>query len=250
MRALGSKIEVILKVLIVSLLGFIMFGCGSATNNDQGTAISLDGFFAEIEDDVECDTLPAGLLGTEASLGDYGFSESPGDFGGAIFAIAGISNHLSQQAFRTERVLIDYYIEGASEQPPSTTVALSALIRPSAEFDATDSISPFDSSLPPSFAEGGPCSIVLASFPIVPPEIRAWVSLNRGSLPEAPFFMTAIAKVTGLSTAGDRYTTNEATFDVLFKDEPIIPPTVVDDGEDTGSDTTTEAVTEDTTFIE
>lgn len=247
MRTLKANIRSAAASALIVLMAFALGSCGSASNNDQGVAFTLLGFFAA--GDVDGCDLPAGELGQFTPIGELdsssivGDSEESGD-SGAVLTYLGIQNNLTGQFIRTDRVLLSYYIEGASAQPPSTTLALSSVVGPSVV--ASDSSSdteggatndPFDSSLPPGF-DNESCSREFLQFMVVPPDIRAWINLNKGSLPEAPFVMTATVEVTGLTSAGARLTTNPATYDVIFTPDPIIPPTI-DDGADTGGVTET-----------
>jgi len=158
-----------------------------------------------------------------------------------VFAVLGLQNNLTQQFVRTDAALISYYIDGGSVQPPDTTVPLTVFLNPSVQSGtggggeenqegglAGADESPFDSSLPPGF-DGETCSRAYVSFPIVPAAVRTWVFFNRMSLPEPPFIMVATVQVTGTSSAGDRYTTNEAVYNIYFTPDVVIPPSVGED---------------------
>lgn len=232
MRTLRIKTRIIALAVTAILAGVGLYGCGTSTNNDQGVSFTLLGFFSEFPDEGSgCVDLPAGQVGVIAPLSS-GETEN-GQNASGVLTIMGLQNNLSQVFVRTERIFIDYYIEGASMQPPSTTQTTSVIMSPAVDADeegssgeeqSTTTISPFDSSLPPGWG-GVSCSRNFAQFFIVPPDISAWVNLHRASLPEAPFVMTAIVKVTGVTSAGDRLTTNEAAFDVHFRPDVVIPPT-------------------------
>jgi hypothetical protein len=62
----------------------------------------------------------------------------------------------------------------------------------------------------------------------VPPAIREWINFNRDLLPEAPFKMEVIIRVSGISSSGNRYETNDGVFDFDVLPENLIDPTVSD----------------------
>lgn len=209
-------------------------GCGSATNNDQGVAFTLLGFFSadDIDNVSGCDT-PTGTLGLFSSLNASGVDPASGN----TIIYAGLQNNLSQQFIRTERAFITYNVTGASRQPPDTSVPISSIVFPSV-VDTTDSENSgsngFVSSLPPSFGGSG-CSRGYAGFEVVPADIMTWLNFNRSALPELPFRLDATVTVTGITSAGDRYTSNEMTFFIDFlADVEINEPSGSDNTGDTG----------------
>ncbi len=236
-----------LRTCALGVLALMLLSCGSATNNDQGTSITLLGFFAEFPDSVDCKQLPAGSLGAAVPI-ELEVDEASGTVPGTR-TIAGIQNNLSQQFFRTDHAVITYHIEGADIQPPSTTAPVSFFIRPAAASGATATTAsdPFDSSLPPSFA-GDSCSIGFAEFFVLPADIQTWINFNKTSLPEAPFNMYATVYFSGLTSAGDRYDTNTMVYTLIMTPSPIIVPTEAPapTGGDTLGDTT--GTTDETTF--
>ena len=86
-------------------------------------------------------------------------------------------------------------------------------------------------------ANGG---LFCGQIPIVPPEITAWISFNRNSLPEPPFLLAIKGTVTGITAAGDVLTTNETDFGVNITTDNNIPPSAGGggggEGEDDGGD--------------
>jgi hypothetical protein len=149
--------------------------------------------------------------------------------------VVGIQNNLYGQAFRAERLLLDFYIPGASEQPPSTNVPVSLIAGPAES--AQNSVGgqnnqnnqnqsnpglrrPIFTSLPPSFSNL--CNRALTQATIVPASIREWLNFNRDLLPPAPFKMEVVMRVSGLSSSGDRIETNEVVLDV-----DVLPETYV-----------------------
>jgi hypothetical protein len=72
----------------------------------------------------------------------------------------------------------------------------------------------------------------------VPPSIREWINFNRDLLPEAPFKMEVIIRVSGISSSGNRYETNDGVFDFDVLPENSIDPTVSDGTTPTTSEAT------------
>ena len=60
----------------------------------------------------------------------------------------------------------------------------------------------------------------------MPPSIREWINFNRDLLPPAPFKMEVIIRVSGISSSGNRYETNDGVFDFDVLPENSIDPTV------------------------
>jgi len=95
-------------------------------------------------------------------------------------------------------------------QPPSTIQPLPLMLGPSVLAGDTSTGNDSNSSLPNSAFLGiGSCAI--AEFRLIPAQIRSWISLNRNSLPEAPFDLFVTVTAEGESTSGQRYTTNDET---------------------------------------
>jgi hypothetical protein len=92
------------------------------------------------------------------------------------------------------------------------------------EETATDPRRPIVTSLPPSFNQI--CNRAFAQVPIIPAPVREWLNFNSNQLPEAPFDLEVVVQLTGLSSGGNRYDTNEALFTLsIIPEIPIIPPT-------------------------
>jgi hypothetical protein len=246
--------------LLLTSCGVVALGAGCSgpgtTNNDQGIAVTHLGFFSALT--TSCTTLPAGVAGFSLQMStakpepnstlDNG-SLAGVDGGSNLVAVVGVQNNLFRQAFRADRVIYDYFIAGASIQPPSTNVAINLLAGPGsaatggttgggagggATTDPTNGgRNPVGSSLPPSFA--GLCNRAFAQAYVIPASIREWINFNRDSLPEPPFMLEVTARISGLSTSGDRFETQPASLPVSVVDEILITPTEGDGG-DTGAD--------------
>jgi hypothetical protein len=83
---------------------------------------------------------------------------------------------------------------------------------------------PIVTSLPPTFSQV--CNRSFAQVPIIPAPVREWLNFNGNQLPEAPFDLEVIIQLTGLSSGGNRYDTNEALFTLSVVPEiAVVPPT-------------------------
>lgn len=221
-----------LRVSLVALIGVTGLvscgGVGTDGNNNQGVVFTLLGFYSGAASD--CGQLPddvSGITGVSVPLSSSQSDGTP--FAGSVTVAVGLQNNLSGQAMSVDRLNLDYFIPGAVSQPPSTIRPLPVLLGPAvAESNENTDVganvppnagigagSDVDTSLPPgAFAGIGSCSI--AEFGLIPPQIRSWISLNRTSLPEAPFDLFVTVTAEGESTSGQRYTTNEETIVVLI----------------------------------
>ena len=269
------------KLLIALIPSALMLGCGGngASSNDQGVSVSFLGLFQTVSSASSpstgtstnnqsnltgCGQLPQALAGGFISLGQTfldptatplpGFVGLTVDPSGAVYAAVGIQNNMYGQVFRADRVLLNYYIPGSSVQPPSTNVAVNLLAGPAEAGLGTNTTTggtavqtgtnlrrPVVTSLPPTFNQI--CNRAFAQVPIIPSPVREWLNFNSNQLPEAPFDLEVIVQLTGLSSGGNRYDTNEAlfTFSVLPEIQ-VVPPTPVTTttvGQTSNSNTTT-----------
>lgn len=219
-------------------------GCGGngASNNDQGVSVTFLGFFPTTT--TGCTGPQTGLARATMRLGEYapepagetgvvGASGSTGttgpDASSSYIASVGVQNNLYGQFFRGDRVLLEYYIPGASIQPPPTNVAVNMLAGPPATSTTGSTTTtggglgtrqPVITALPPSFSSG--CNKGYSAVAIVPAAVREWLNFNRGSLPEPPYSMEVYATVTGLSSSGDRIDTNTQGIEVDVLPEVFI----------------------------
>jgi hypothetical protein len=230
-----SKSKLVVSTLVSALLAFAT-GCGTAgtSNNDQGVAFTLLGFF----DAEDTDT---GITGLSVPLSTVPEEEQQNS--GAILATLGVQNNLTGQFIRTDRALISYYIEGATIQPPDTTIPFSGVLGPTQSDD--DPPVPVDPTLPGEFEENQ----LFGEIPVVPPAIMTFLNLNRAQLPELPFVMEVIVNVSGVTSSGDRLETNQQTLTVLFTPDAIIPPEGTDGGGGTDTDTDTDTATGDPELV-
>ncbi|MEZ4754371.1 MAG: hypothetical protein R3A13_08705 [Bdellovibrionota bacterium] len=224
--------KLVLNLLAISCIAATTISCGSAGNNDQGVAFTLFGFFGSSPTDA-CGETPAMISNGELLL----FSDSETITPARQFL--GLQNNLSGQFIRTQRAFINYEIPGASIQPPNTNVPISRIIEPFVDPAGTGG---FDSSLPDSFAsEETGCNRTFVGTNVYTPEILTWISLNRSSLPEAPFTVIATVTVSGVSSSGALLDSNNLEFAVTALDSVVITEGTGGTG-DSGTDDETEEV--------
>jgi hypothetical protein len=194
--------------LVVTLSAFI--GCGSATNNDQGVTFTFLGFFSDSAG-------ATGLSGTSVAYSDV--TSEPGGFAAdaiSVLAFIGVQNNLSGQFIRLQRAYISYTIPGTNLLPPSTSQVLSGTLTP------VDNA--VGSSLPDPLKTGK--NVKYIQIAVLPPQVRTWISLQRESLPEAPFDIEATVFAHGVTSAGDQVDTNEGGLRIRILPDDVIPPTV------------------------
>lgn len=215
-RRLSSRL-VHLCLLTTTIFGLV--ACGGSTNNNNGTVLSFIGFFPS---DSDGDCAGAGLTGATVPMSDVVGTENPGSTGGVIVS-AGILNNLVGQTVRLTRIDMDYFVPGATAQPPSTFTPFPLLLGP-----AQGAEGGVETSLPDGFSQLGNCSV--SQFMLITPEVSAWINLNRGSLPPPPFAMYVTTSVVGQSSAGDVLYSDQATLILNITPDVVIPPT---EGEET-----------------
>lgn len=206
------------KVVAGFLVAGAVAGCGSASSNDQGTSFSLLGFFTEAGEEGEPLPTFANITFPISELDEEGEATV-----GAETSVMGVENFLGCQGLRADRLHLSYFVPGATDQPPSTIQAVSAIMGPSGGSSEGESVSGCESSLPPGFANIS--SRAFVTVPVVPAAVREWIVLNRGSLPEAPFNLIVSAYVSGVTTAGDRYESNSVEISAEVTPDTIIAPT-------------------------
>jgi hypothetical protein len=252
-------------------LVWLTTSCGGngAANNDQGMSVTFLGLFSstrltnnvgggggaggggvgQTPGNQGCGQLPTGFSGGYLRLGEA--EPEPGgtlsatnasgtDPAGGYVSVVGVQNNLYGQAFRAERLIVDFYIPGAAMQPPSTTVPVFLIAGPAESAAQANNGQggagnannntvnpglrrPLFTSLPPSFSNL--CNRALAQVTVIPPAIREWINFNRDVLPEPPFKMEVVLRVSGLSSSGNRYETNDAVIDFDILPESFVEPT-------------------------
>lgn len=263
----------------------VALGCGGngAANNDQGMSVTFLGLFSSLPEANNntgganlatsgqggCAQLPPAITGGYLSLSQVtidtaatplaGFVPLAVDPSGAVSAIVGVQNNLYGEFYRADRVLLEYYVAGASIQPPSTNIAVNFLAGPAESGTQINNTSsgttggtgttggangttsgtgrglrqPIVTSLPQSFAQV--CNRSFAQIPVIPAPIREWLNFNRTQLPAPPYDLEVVVKLSGLSSSGNRYDTNTGVFSFNIVPEYPLDPT----GEAGSADTPT-----------
>lgn len=194
-------------------------GCGSSSN-DQGSAVTFLGFFSDLPSG---DTIPTGTAWISTRLSSTLAAEDTADgTGGAVTAVVGVQNNLTEQYIKLERIFFNYYIEGTSLQPPDTSLPVGTIFAGPGVSNPDGSVTSPGSSMPGSFVDVG--RRAYASTFVVPPDIRTWLSMNRTALPEPPFAMTVTAYIQAKTFAGDTYITNPAEILINFTPDTVIVP--------------------------
>lgn len=198
-----------------SLTALLVFaGCGSSPTNDQGVSFSLTGFYSEVGSGT---TAPAGEVGQSAPFSAAN-PEDEDSFGGMLTTVAGLRNNMTSQTVRVDRMEMKYYIEGAKAQPPRTVVPLTVLLGVSSGAGASTSSSGSTTTTALN-------SQSYAEFPVVTTDIMTWLNFNKTNLPELPFTMAVEVTAEGVSSAGNRYETNPASYFIIFTPDNLIAPT-------------------------
>jgi hypothetical protein len=247
----------------VAALSVVAIACGGngASNNDQGMSVTFLGLFNSTSlsqstgagtggitpGNQGCGQLPSVFVGGSFRLGEAqpepnnsttGTNLSGTSESGAYVSVVGVQNNLYGQVFRADRVYIDYYIPGASAQPPSTSVPVSLLAGPAESATTIQGGGtggstgsnvrdpgirrPAYTSLPPALSNI--CNRALAQVTVVPAAVREWLNFNRDLTPEAPYKMEVTIRLSGLTSAGDRLDTNDGTFDFEVLPETFVVP--------------------------
>lgn len=269
--------------LILACVGSlaVAVGCGGggASNNNQGVSVTFLGLFVgaptpssgtstgtnQAQGTMGCSQMPNGLSGGYITLGSIGSVPAtpiPGFVGllqdpaGTLYATIGVQNNMYGQFYRADRLLLEYYVPGASVQPPSTNVAVNFLVGPAESSQSSAAAAgsgstaggglrrPVVTSLPPSFSQV--CNRSYAPTAIIPAPIREWLNFNRSQLPQAPFELEIIMTISGLSSSGNRYETNAGMITLTVVDETAVEPpdgTATPDSSTTPSATATPAPT-------
>jgi hypothetical protein len=181
--------------------------CGSGGgSNDQGVSFTALGFFGT-DDEGVCDP-EVGSSGTVIPISGLVLGNNTSDaLISSAFTCIGFQNNMTTQSVRTQRVNLEYYIEGAAEQPPSTQVAFGVVLG-RVQVDGSSGGDTSDQLVVGSGSGIVAPNSIVAGIAIMPAEIRSWISLNRGILPEAPFVMVATATAVGITSAGNDIRSN------------------------------------------
>jgi hypothetical protein len=205
------------KLIVIGAALSALLGCGSGSNNDQGTGLNLFGFFfIDTSGKIDCTTRTSGSS-TALSTGT-----ETGGITDVVTAL-GAENFLDGQGVTVSRAQIQYVISGASSQPPDTSVPVGFVLAPT-----TNDVG---SSLPPGFKGSGGgtgsgiSNIECRAFAVVPSSILEWMNLNRASIPEPPFILEAFVTLRGTTTSGHVIDSNTLSYPVFVQPDNTITPT-------------------------
>jgi hypothetical protein len=222
-----AEMRKLVIVGVATLVSGVIIACGGngATNNDQGVSVTFLGLYANLPNNNaggNNNTTGTNLQGC-TRFPNQAAQPTPiplGDDDG-YYAIAGVQNNLFGQFFRTNQIIVDYFIAGAAIQPPSYTAGISIFTGPAENSqnnlnnnnnNTTNNNEdgglrqPQNTSLPPSF--NGACNTAFSRVPILPPQIQDWLVFNQAMLPAAPYTIDVTARLVGQSSAGDVFETN------------------------------------------
>ena len=184
-----KKIKVLVGLILVGITVGLTVGCGSATNNNQGASFQLGGV-TNADGATTFFTMPYSVIANGEDGGTTSYN---------LVGTLDIRNNLEAQFITLQRAYLSYLVVGASDSVPDTSIALGSVVASKGTFSA--------------------------DIPVVPAQIRAWLSLHRASLPEAPFDLEVTISVKGVTSAGDTIETNESTVLVqVLPDDVINPP--------------------------
>ncbi len=204
----------ILRKAKLGLLVLVLFaginGCGTATNNDQGTSFMALGFFAEGGDEggVDPDTGQSGdtvpLFADRSGLTPM----DPYD-GNVVFARIGLQNRMTSQFIRVVRIDCSYTIAGSNLQIPDDSFNATWTLGPAAATGGSSSAGAVTSAADDTSYMG---------FDIVSTDLFAFLNANQNYLPKLPFRMIATCEAVGVTQAGNTVTTNPVSYYLLFAD--------------------------------
>ena len=216
MRCIKKAAKAIVSITMIGALLVGGIGCGDSTSNDQGVAFTFLGWFADTTGLVGVTTSAMPLSGNvESSDPETG---APGFVSGPAF-FAGLQNNLTGQFIRVDRMHHEYYVPGASTQPPDTSVGVPVTLGPAPGAGPED----VDSSLPSSFETVG--NVSYAGAFLVPANVREFIVLNKNQFPEPPFILVVTSYASGVTSAGLRYDSNRIEFEILVEPDVLITPT-------------------------
>lgn len=241
-----------LEKMLVSSLIVLFAGCGSgqsSSNNDQGVSFTLLGFNG-VTDGV-CDE---GIFVSSTTIPISLTTETIANNG--AFRCVSVQNNLCTQGVRADRAILSYQVDGASVSIPPVVHPISRVFGSSGDCAATNVGPQAGSSLPTGFNGIGSSGTIALN--IFPTQILEYISLNRNSFPETPFTMNLSAKISAVTTSGQRIETNVADHIVVVTEDNIINPTssdsdgLVDDSvlTDDGTTVTDDGAFEDDTGVD
>lgn len=195
--------------VLTSLTLALAAGCGGASSNNQGTSFLAFGWsdlanIASPSPNLAALQVP---LATDTAILE---TNGLGLEGSAYFVAMALQNRLTTQFIRVARVDCSYDIQGTGLFVPDESINVSAIIAPTEDAEAEEGA---NSTL---VEESGNFKYV--GFPIITTDILSYLNVNRNSLPELPFRITATCHAVGVTQAGDTLETNDITLPIFFHD--------------------------------
>lgn len=216
MNAIYSKC--IRPWVLAALMAIALIGCGDSQRNNQGVSVTAFGWYVDSDGGV-------GLTGIQLPISmDY-----ENGWAGTAYAYFGVQNNLAGEFIRLERVFNEYYIPGATVQPPATSVAVNGVLG-AADGNLAAEFGDVSSTLPSTLTNsGGMESVGYFGASYITPAISEFINLNREYMPELPFVMIVTSYAEGVTSAGKRVVTNSISLDVTFTPDVVIQGATVGD---------------------
>jgi hypothetical protein len=183
-------------------------GGGGSGSDDNGVSLGFIGVFRETQEQVApaADKFPS----ADEAVGDTGTfivlgkdltvptdQNRDGDLDGGFL---GLENKLDQSV-NVQNVQVEIFIPGSVLNNPVQT----------------DSV-PLPISLPPASVDDQGVRTSSKSYAqtvFVQPDVMAFLAANQTLLPPLPFNMTVLMTITAISDSGDRFDTNQISYNVI-----------------------------------
>lgn len=207
---MSKSVRKSLTSVLASAALLFSLGCGSTTNNDQGTSFLAFGW-SDLSDTPPTPNV-SGVSVALATDAPQLTTASGLALEGSMFTVGiALQNRLTTQFIRLDRIDCAYNIEGSDISIPNESVNVSAVLGPTAEDGTTTSSA--NNGLVTEFGNS-----VYTGFPVLTTDIISYLNVNKNSLPQLPFRMIARCHAIGVTQAGDVLTTNDLYFPVYFFD--------------------------------
>ena len=216
MRGIKKAAKAIVSITMMAALFVGGIGCGDSSNNDQGVAFTFLGWFADTTGLIGITTAAIPLSGnvesSDPETGFPGFTTGPAYF-------AGLQNNMTGQFIRVDRMHHEYYVPGASTNPPDTSVGVPVTLGPAPGAGPEN----VDSSLPGSLDTVG--NVSYAGAFLLPANVREFMVINKNQFPEPPFILVVTSYASGVTSSGQRFDSNRIEFEFLVEPDVLITPT-------------------------
>lgn len=220
------------KVRFLGLAGLLslasVVGCGSSDNNDQGTVFTALGYYGATSEDSNTVNMERGIAFVTLPLSSpFGIVDGAYDF-----VWMGVSNNLLTENgrnpyIRATKISCSYFVPGSSLSVPDEEFATAGIIEggtltTGGSGDAGDS----SGGAAQTSAKAIGFGTAYLPFPLVSSDIYAYLNNNRSQLPELPFEMVASCNMTGVTRAGETYTTNNIDITIQFVEFTEVNPVI------------------------